>query len=210
MTTAERTDAGPEARRGPGRPRSVRAHQAVLTATLEAFAGEGFEGLTIEDVARRAHVAKSTIYRWWPSKLDLLLEAISMVRQRAAVPDTGSVQDDVVAHVQAFIELHRDPRVVRMLADLLGEAMRSPEVGAARAAFAASQRAPLRSALERGVARRELPADLDLELAMDLLLAPVVNRALVTGGALEQGLAERVVHYVLNGLRTGAFAPPRR
>lgn len=180
----------------------MRAHQAVLRATLEAFAAEGFRGLTIEDVAERAGVAKTTIYRWWPSKLALLLEAISVVRQKPGVPDTGSVRGDAVAHVGEFIELHRDPRVARMLADLVAEAARTPELGAARPRFVAAQREPLRLALERGIARGELPADLDYELAMDLLLAPVVNRALATGGALEQGLAERIVDSVLDGLRT--------
>ena len=173
-----------------------------MRATLDAFADAGYRGLTIEDVAARSGVAKTTIYRWWPSKLALLLEAISVIRQQATVPDTGSVREDVVVHLRQFIALHRDPRTVRMLADLLAEAARSPELGPARSAYAAAQRAPLRAALERGVARGELPAGLDYELAMDLLLAPVVNRALATGGALEPELAECIADPVLEGLRS--------
>jgi len=174
----------------------------VLRATLDAFAADGYRGLTIEDVAARSGVAKTTIYRWWPSKLALLLEAISVIRQRATVPDTGSVRDDLVAHLRQFIALHRDPRTVRMLADLLAEAARTPELSTARSAYAAAQRAPLRAALERGIARDELPAELDCELAMDLLLAPVVNRALATGGPLSPELAERIADSVLDGLRS--------
>lgn len=194
-------DVDPNVPRRRGRPRSAQAHQAVLSATLELFAADGFSELTIEGVAERAGVAKTTIYRWWPSKVALLLEAISVVRQQAATPDTGSVRADAVAHLQQFIDLHTDPRVVRMLAELLAEAARSPDLGESRASFTAAQRKPLRQALERGVARGELPADLDYELAMDLLLAPIVNRALATGGALAPQLAERIVDCVLDGLR---------
>lgn len=111
--------------RRPGRPRSAQAHEAVLRATLELFAAEGFSGLTIEGVADTAGVARTTVYRWWPSKLALLLEAISMVREQVAAPDTGSIRGDLVAHLQGFVQLHREPRVVRMLAELLAETARS-------------------------------------------------------------------------------------
>lgn len=192
--------AGTNPPRRRGRPRSASAHRAVLDATLEIFAADGFRGLTIEEVAHRAGVAKTTVYRWWPSKSALLLEAIATVRQQAAVPDTGSIRGDTVAHLREFIHLHTDPRVVRMLADLLAETARSPDLLELRPRFAATQREPLRQALQRGVARGELPADIDYELAMDLLLAPIINRALATGGALHPELAERLVDYVLDGL----------
>lgn len=203
------TDAGGKAPLRPGRPRSATAHRAVLRATLEIFGDAGFHGLTVEGVAARAGVARTTVYRWWPSKLALLLEALSALWQQAVVPDTGSVREDAVAHLRGFIELHNDRRVARLLATLLAEASRNAELLEARPSFVAAQREPLRRALERGVARGELPVGLDHELTMDLLMSVITVRALATGGALEPGLAERIVDPVLNGLvatRPGAVA----
>lgn len=186
---------------GPGRPRSARAHQSVVRATLELFGDAGFHGLTVEAVAARAGVARTTVYRWWPSKVALLLEALATLWQQAPVPNTGTVRGDAVAHVQGFVDLHSDRRVARLLATLLAEASRTPELLEARPSFVAAQREPLRQALERGVARGELPVDLDFELTMDLLLSPVTMRALATGGGLEPGLAGRIVDAVLRGVR---------
>lgn len=202
-------DAGAKIRRGPGRPRSAQAHKAVLEATLQLLAEEGIRGLTIEAVADRSSVAKTTIYRWWPSKVALVLEALSSLRQRAPVPDTGSIRDDAVAHLRGHIEVFKEPGTAPILADVLAEALRSPELDEARPGFVAAQREPFRQALERGVDRGELPADLDYQLTMDLLIGPIVNRALVTRGPLEPELADRIVEIVLGGLSlTGSRTIP--
>lgn len=171
------------------------------------MAAKGFRGLTIEAVADRSGVAKTTIYRWWPSKQDLLLEALSALRQQAMVPDTGSIRDDAVAHLRGHIEAFRNPGTAPILADALAEAFRNPKLEEARRGFVTAQREPFRQALERGVDRGELPADLDYQLTMDLLIGSIVNRALVTRGPLEPALAERIVNIVFGGLRaTGSSA----
>jgi AcrR family transcriptional regulator len=160
-------------------------------------------------VADRSGVAKTTIYRWWPSKPALLLEALSSLRQRALVPDTGSIRDDAVAHLRGHIEVFQEPGTAPILADALAEALRNPELDQALPGFIAAQREPFRQALERGVDRGELPADLDYQLTMDLLIGPIVNRALVTRGPLEPALAERIVDIVFGGLRlAGSGATP--
>jgi AcrR family transcriptional regulator len=168
---------------------------------VELLAAKGSRGLTIEAVADRSGVAKTTIYRWWPSKQALLLEALSRLRQRARVPDTGSVRDDAVAHLRGHIEAFKEPETAPILADVLAEALRNSELDAALPGFVAAQREPFRQALERGVDRGELPADLDYQLTIDLLIGPIVNRALVSGGPLELALAERIVDVVFGGLR---------
>ena len=171
---------------------------------MELLAAMGSRGLTIEAVAHRSGVAKSTIYRWWPTKQALLLEALSRLRQGALVPDTGSVREDAVAHLRGHIEAFKEPRTAAILADVLAEALRNSELGAARPGFVVAQREPFRQALQRGVERGELPADLDYHLTIDLVIGPIVNRALVTGGVLEPALAERIVDVVFGGLRTAA------
>jgi AcrR family transcriptional regulator len=164
-------------------------------------------------VADRSSVAKTTIYRWWPSKQALLLEALSALRQQAVVPDTGNIRDDAVTHLRGHIEAFRNPGTAPILADALAEALRNPELDEARPGFVAAQREPFRQALERGVDRGELPADLDYQLTMDLLIGPIVNRALATRGPLEPALAERIVDIVFGGLHAGgsrAVASPDR
>jgi hypothetical protein len=96
------------------------------------------------------------------------------------------------------------------------EALRNPELGEARHGFVSARREPFRQALARAADKGELPADLDYELTMDLLIGPVVNRALATGGPLDPALAERIVDVVFAGLRAtdssdvGSPARPER
>src|ERR1051326_8266077 len=95
--------------RKPGRPRSAQADQAILSAALEELAEVGFEALSIEAVAARAGVGKTTIYRRWPSKMELALEALSMVHTEVPVIDTGNFRDDILTmltgayHVRATL-----------------------------------------------------------------------------------------------------------
>ena len=112
-----------------------------------------------------------------------------------------------MAHLQGHIEAFNQPGTARILADVLAEAFRGPELEQARAGFVAAQREPFRHVLERAVDRGELPANLDYELTMDLLIGPIINRALATGGHLEPVLAERIVDVVFGGLRPGSSAP---
>jgi AcrR family transcriptional regulator len=186
-----------------GRPRSEPAREAVLEATLDLLASEGFRGLTMKAVADRAGVARTTVYRWWPTKPALVREACWRLGQPAPVPDAGGVRDDVVAHLRALIEQAKDPRVIRISGEAAVETLRNPELDDLRRSLVEARRAPLRQALERAVTRKELPPDLDYELTMDLLTAPIVLRGLVTRGPLELQLAEQIVDRVL-----GPLSPP--
>src|ERR1043166_4984722 len=114
------TQAQPGQRR-PGRPRSEQADRAIIEAALSLFAESGPEGLCIERVAARAGVGKATIYRRWPGKEDLLLDAIAALRPPLPQPAGESVRDDLIAVLGAMREAVADPRRVREFALLLGE-----------------------------------------------------------------------------------------
>ena len=157
----------------------------------------------MEGVAARAGVAKTTIYRWWPSKLALIREAIVELAQRDPVPDTGSVREDTVSILRGRIEQLSDPRLARIAGELIVEALRNPRLDQTRPSLVTARRAALQHVLERAVARGELPEQLDYELTMDLLVGPVILRALATDGRLEPELAERIVDRVLDGVRGG-------
>src|SRR5260370_35342567 len=99
------TTSGPEQGiRKPGRPRSAQAHKAILDATLELLAEEGFQGLSIEEVAARAGAGKTTIYRRWSSKEELVMEAIRQVQIEVPVMDTGNFRNDLAALLETVYQ----------------------------------------------------------------------------------------------------------
>src|ERR1043166_4418031 len=121
------TQAQPGQRR-PGRPRSEQADRAIIEAALSLFAESGPEGLCIERVAARAGVGKATIYRRWPGKEDLLLDAIAALRTPLPEPASGSDPEDLVEPLGGLGEETADPRRARQFALLLGEGAKYPRL----------------------------------------------------------------------------------
>jgi AcrR family transcriptional regulator len=197
------TRAGGEAApaRGRGRPRSAEAHQAILGATLTLLDEVGYRALTIEAVAARAGVGKTTIYRRWPSKLELVVEAVAEMRPPLPTEDTGSLQGDFLAFQRGQISRVAAGPMPRIAPRLLAESVSDREL------HEAVQRElidPIRTAigevLQRGVDRGELRADLDVELATDVVHGTVVYRILRSEGDLLAAVAP--VPRVLDLLRT--------
>lgn len=169
--------------RRPGRPRDARARRAILEATRTVLASAGFAGLTVDAVAAEAGVGKATIYRRWPSRERLVLEAVREVTAPVAVPDTGALRSDLVAFAQAVSGGITTTGVAQVLPGLAAAAAHSPTLRDELVSFAAERRAHVRAALERAVARGEVAAGADLDLAVDQLVGPVVYRIVVTGAA---------------------------
>lgn len=187
--------------RGRGRPRSAEAHQAILSATLTLLDEIGYRALTIEAVAARAGVGKTTIYRRWSSKLELVIEAVGEMRPPLPTEDTGSLQGDFLAFQRGQISRVAAGPMPRIAPRLLAESVSDREL------HEAVQRElidPIRTAigevLQRGVDRGELRADLDLELATDVVHGTVVYRILRSQGDLLAAVAP--VPRVLDLLRT--------
>ena len=192
--------------RRPGRPRSERAHQAILRAALDLAVEGGLARMTMEGVAARSGVGKATVYRRWATKEALMADALLSLGTVAA-PDTGSVRGDFLGLTAQVLEAGA-PGALRLMPRLLSEAAEDPELFAVcREVLVEPRRAQLREVLRRGVERGELRADLDLELAIDGLIGPLVYRVLLTGGDAAQlrGVPERVLDQALGGL-----APVRR
>jgi AcrR family transcriptional regulator len=191
--------------RPPGRPRSAAAHEAILRSAVALFIEQGFEGMSVEAVAARAGVGKATIYRRWPSKEELVIDAVTQVFAEAATPDRGKVRDDLI---QSGRELH-----VLMSSSLTGEvfprmaaevARRSPLGRLYGARVIGPRRAIFGEALRRGIERGELLESTDVELAIDQLVGALLLRRLT--GRLKRSdpeLVERAVDMLLAGLRAG-------
>ena len=183
-----------------GRPRSERAHQAILTAARELLIEGGFSALRLEHVAARAGVGKATIYRRWASKealaQDLLLQ---LAGPHIAVAETGNTREEVLAAVtnpmRALTETDFGPVIRAMLAQIAS----NPSIGDPfRATVVAARRAEVARVIRRGIARGDLRPDADAALATELLVGPVYFR-LLFGGVLDLDFAERVVDGVMRG-----------
>jgi AcrR family transcriptional regulator len=161
--------------------RSEAARIAVLQAADDLLAERGYDALTVEGIAARAGVAKQTIYRWWPSKTEILLDTLAEDAGTSLVrPDTGAVREDVREHLSGYARFLADDPAGRVLLALVGRAQHDAAMAASFGeGFLAGQRALDRAILERGVERGELPASLDLDDAIDRLSGPVLYRALV-------------------------------
>lgn len=194
---AEAVSAGTTRR--PGRPRSEQAEQAIIEATLDLFAEQGFEGVCVEAVAARAGVGKATIYRRWPGKEDLLLDALTALQTPLPEPAGESVRDDLVTLLGALCADTSDPRHAREFALLLGEGAKYPRLMARyRETVVEPRREVIRGVLRRGAASGELRTDTDIDAALFMLTGAVIGRG--KHDAIPPGYVERVVDELLQGL----------
>jgi AcrR family transcriptional regulator len=188
--------------RRPGRPRSERARLAILEAAADLLLDQGTARVSMDAVAARAGVSKATIYRWWPSKEMLALEALLEWTATGSAPrDTGSLRGDLLALIRPWVrEISRRP-FGRVIAALVTQAQSDPQFAQVyRAHFVEQRRKPMRAAFERAIARGEAPAELDVEVALDLIYGPIYHRLLHGHAPLTARFAEDVIDLALAGI----------
>ncbi|WP_186453773.1 TetR/AcrR family transcriptional regulator [Denitratisoma sp. DHT3] len=183
----------------PGRPRSDDAHRAILSATLELLADIGYERLTISGVATKAGVGKATIYRRWPSKLPLVMDAFEELPTLKS-PDTGSLIDDLEELLKDFVHSLNSTPLALVLAAIGGERAHDAALAKRMAPVFKARRQPLMDVLERSVARNELPPDLNLDAAADVVMGPIVNRIFFTGNNLDENHIRPFIEAALFGI----------
>ena len=183
--------------RSPGRPRSESARRAILGATTELIERDGYGRVTMESIARRAGVSKQTVYRWWPTKAAILLEALN--EGAAAISplrDTGSFETDVRAFLRSTVA--GAGRNARLLAALMAEAQFDDDLAEAfRTGFLARRRQVLGELLERGRNSGELAAMADTDFLVELVFATLWYRILAQNRPLNRAFADRLTHSVL-------------
>ena len=197
----------PVAARTPGRPRDPEVDRAILEATSELLAEDGFDGLTIEAVAARAGVGKTTVYRRWPSKIPLVVDALSHQKMPASlvVPDDMTTRDALVRVLSELVRAHGNEPTGRILAGLVDAMSRDAELAdAVRAGLVSTRRNVVFGLIERGIARGEIRPDVDVEVVADLLGGPIVMRTLITGRPVTPRLARQIVTLVLDGAAADA------
>ncbi|MFJ3881707.1 TetR/AcrR family transcriptional regulator [Streptomyces sp. NPDC090077] len=195
------TPQNPQPPRTGGRIRNEDAHHSVLEATAALLVENGYGALTIEGVAKRANVAKSTVYRWWKSKPALVMDAYAHeTATRVPEPDTGTLEGDLTAFAADLYAIGRDPVRAKALTGLMAEAQLDSAFAEAFRAWVRTRRELVGRLLTRALARREIPAGTDLTHATDLVFGPFWYRLLVEHAPLDPADAEAHVRTVLQGL----------
>lgn len=183
MTEPALTDS---AIRTTGRPRSEGCRVKVLSAADSLVSRDGFARVSVDAIAQAAGVSKATIYRWWPNKAAIVVEALlESTEADVQVPDSDSPEADLIERIRRTISLFRGARG-QILTSLIGEAQFNPEVaGAYRRNLLGPRRAAMRSAIGRIVAAGRLKADFDVDLAIDFLYGPLYQRLLLRHAPLD-------------------------
>jgi AcrR family transcriptional regulator len=204
---------GPEA--GPGRarrgrPRSEAADRAILRATTELLAERGLAGTSIEEVAARAGVGKATIYRRWPSRGVLALDAfLAEFAGLQPLSDTGTLRGDLLAALTGWVRAVTRTRAGPVLAGLVGEAQRDPVLAAAwRDRVLEPLRAQQLIMLDRAIQRGDLPADVDTDVILDLMFGAAYHRLLHGHRPLNDAFTREVVDLITAGV--SRRPPPAR
>jgi len=185
-----------------GRPRSAEADRAILTATVDLLAERGLAAMSIEEVAARAGVGKTTIYRRWPSKGLLALDAfVISFRAEQPLPDTGSLRGDLLSALHAWVRAVTQTAMGPMLTGLIAEAQNDPELrGAWRDRVLEPLRTQHRIMLDRAISRGEIPASVDRDVVLDLFFGAAEHRLLLGHLPMTGDFIAEVVDMILTGI----------
>lgn len=180
--------------------------EKILVATRELLVQNGVDRLTVERVAIRSGVAKTTIYRRYRSKHELALAVLlRMVEEVVAMPDLGSTRDELVAFVSGAVRVLGSTLMGRVMQGLVSDLATDPELGNAfREQIVATRLGEVRRLVDKGVQRGDLRPGIDPELLHDLLFGPVYYRLLLSGAQLHPQLGERIVDALMPALAPAA------
>jgi AcrR family transcriptional regulator len=194
--------------RSAGRPRDPGVEEGVVAATLKLLAERGYDGMSIEAIAKAAGVGKPTIYRRWKDKADIATNALAQFQMREPRVGTGPTRDRLIAHLRAFRTSLLRPNGMSMLGTILAEEHRTPELlRLFRERIVSTRRRLLRELLEEGLSTGELRADADLDAAINAVVGSFYARYLANQ-PIPPEWADRIVALVWPALVADAKAVP--
>jgi AcrR family transcriptional regulator len=191
-----------------GRHRSAEAEAAILKATLYLLERQPLRKVTADAIARRAGVSKATIYKWWPNKSLVALDAyLAGMSEQVAAPDTGSAEQDFTEQLKSVMAFYTSP-LGRLFCQFIAEGQSDPAFLALfRDRFLYARRETARVMWQRGVERGQICEEPDWEMVLDLIYGPMVFRLLTGHGAVGERESETVVRTVFQGLRKDRCEP---
>jgi len=194
--------------KGRGRHRSVEAEASILKATLYLLERKSLREVTTDAIAQRAGVSKATIYKWWPNKSMVALDAyLGGMNARVAMPDTGSAISDFSLQLQSVISFYKSS-LGRLFCQFIAEGQSDPGFLALfRERFLYARRDAARVMWKRGVLRGEIREDLNSEIVLDLIYGPMIFRLLAGHGSLCEYDSQAMVEAVFFGIRQQGYQP---
>jgi AcrR family transcriptional regulator len=184
-----------------GRPRSEESEEAILAATIQLLSEKSLPDISMEEIARKAGVGKATIYKWWPSKAYVALDAfLRKTNRMVPMPDTGSVRRDILELIRSLMVFYKSP-AGRIMGQFVAESQNDKEFASLfRERFIKPRREACGVIFDRGVERGEIDQNLDRELLLDLIFGPPIYRMIVRHAPLEDKLADEMVSILFDGL----------
>lgn len=189
-----------------GRHRSLEAEASILKAALDLLERKPLREVTADAIARRAGVSKTTIYKWWPNKNLVALDAyLGGMTERVAIPDTGSAEMDFTVQLKSVTAFYKSP-LGRLFCQFIAEGQSNPGFLALfRDRFLYARRDTARVMWRRGVDRGEIRKEIDGEIVLDLIYGPMVFRLLAGHGSLNDHESEAMIEAVFGGLRQPGY-----
>lgn len=185
-----------------GRPRSEKTKNAIFSATYDLLLQVGFKNITIDKIAEKAEVSKATIYKWWPSKGAVVMDAFfDAVAVKSPIPNTGSVIEDMIVQATNLAKflMSKEGKVIN---EIIAEGQFDFKLAEAyRTIYFAPRRLDSRYILERGISKGELERDIDIELVIDLIFGPLFYRLLITGDPIDEAFIRNIISYVFKGIK---------
>jgi AcrR family transcriptional regulator len=184
-----------------GRPRSEEAKKAILDTTYELLLEHGFASISIEGIAKKARVSKVTIYKWWKTKGALVLDSFFAATEAILpIPNTGNIKDDLFQQVNNLSEFINGAKG-KLLAEFIAEGQYDADfANEYRARYFIPRRLISRQIFERAINRGEIIAEIDIELYIDLIFAPIFYRLLITGDKITPDYISKIVEISLTNL----------
>ncbi|MFC4005856.1 TetR/AcrR family transcriptional regulator [Nonomuraea purpurea] len=190
--------------------RGAKVRTAVHAATLAELVDKGYAALSVENVAQRAGVHKTTVYRRWKDRESLLTDALTEhVATDIPIPDTGAIETDLRALARSLVQSFTSPAGQAILAAMFTGAAHLPEIASARRHVFHDRLTRATPVVTRAVERGELPSGTDPAELLKTLAAPIYLRLLITAEPIDEETADRTVRITLAAARSGALRPPQ-
>ncbi|BAJ32684.1 MULTISPECIES: TetR/AcrR family transcriptional regulator [Kitasatospora] len=183
------------------RPRDAGVDANVLTAARELLREHGYGGFTLDGAATRAGVARTTVYRRWPTKDHLVVAAFGTMFEVAPIEESGDLRTDLVRTLTAIAAGLRHPATRALIAELIAAGTRHPELGLALRGLWAARRTTAATLIDRAADRGELPAEAEPALLLDQLVGPLYYRVLISGDPVDDHYARTLVDSALSAHR---------
>lgn len=188
-------------------PRPNASADQILVTTLQLIAEHDVAGVSVDMVADRAGVSKATIYRRWPSRSELIFEAMTYLPRPESNPDTGSIQGDLTVLLKNLVEFLNRPDGGRVFAAFLNAAIRDAKLAAVRSTISKNARADYERVIRRAIERGELAANVNIRLLVDVLISPFIYRRMVDHTSARASDIRPVINMALSAYLTNAPGP---